>query len=92
MLKDIAHYAGFVAAIILPFFNIPLIYKIIKRGSSEDISLVWVLGVWGCIMIMSPSAFHSPDPIFRVFSYFNVVLFTAVMITTLRYRNGKKHG
>jgi hypothetical protein len=92
MLEHTLHNAAMVAAIILPFFNIPLIWRMIQRGSSEDISMVWVLGVWICIVIMFPSALHSPDSIFRVFSVFNIILFTAVMVTALKYRKGKKNG
>ena len=36
---------GVIAGIALPLFNIPLILKIIKRKSSQDISLTWVIGV-----------------------------------------------
>ena len=79
---------GVVAAIVLPLFNIPLILKIIKRKSSQDISLTWVIGVWVCILIMAPSGFQSKDIVWRTFNYVNIVLFTCVFITTLKYRNG----
>ncbi len=82
---------AFVAAIVLPLFNIPLIMKMIKRKSSEDISLCWVLGVWVCILLMAPSGFRSEDIVWRTFNYVNVVLFTAVMVVTLRYRRGRGH-
>ena len=77
---------GLIAGIVLPLFNIPLIIKIIKRKSSKDISLMWALGVWICIILMSPSAFTSKDIVFRIFSYINVTMFTWVVITVLRYR------
>ena len=79
---------AFCAAIILPLFNIPLIIKIIRRKSSQDISLCWVLGVWICILLMAPSGFRSQDVVWRTFNYFNVVLFTLVAGVTLRYRKG----
>ena len=79
---------AFCAAIVLPLFNIPLIMKIIRRGSSADISLCWVLGVWICILLMAPSGFRSEDIVWRTFNYFNVVLFTVVAMVTLRYRKG----
>jgi hypothetical protein len=44
MMKTIA----LIAAIALPLFNIPLIVRIIKRKSSEDMSISWALGVWIC--------------------------------------------
>ena len=77
---------GLIAGIILPLFNIPLIIKIIKRKSSRDISLVWVMGVWTCIVLMSPSAFTSQDIVWRTFSYINIILFTVVVVTVLKYR------
>ena len=79
---------GLIAGIILPLFNIPLIVKIIKRKSSRDISLIWVLGVWICIVLMSPSAFTSKDIVWRTFSYSNILLFTIVMIVTVKYHRG----
>ena len=82
---------AFIAAVILPFFNIPLILKMIRRRSSQDISLCWVLGVWICILLMAPSSFRSPDIVWRVFNYINLVLFTLVVITTLRYRKTIPH-
>ncbi len=85
-MSELFRNVGLVAGIILPLFNIPLITKIIKRRSSKDISLIWVLGVWVCIVLMSPSAFTSDDIVFRIFSYINVTMFTLVVITVLRYR------
>ncbi len=80
-----------IAAVVLPFFNIPLIIKVIQRRSSRDISLSWALGVWVCILLMAPSGFKSEDVVWRVFNYVNIVFFTAVVIVVLRYRNGGKN-
>ncbi|MCR4336397.1 MAG: hypothetical protein NUV91_01125 [Candidatus Omnitrophica bacterium] len=85
---DFINQVGFVAAIILPLWNIPLIINIVKRKSSRDISLWWALGVWVCILLMAPSGFVSPDPIWRTFNIMNVILFTFVVIFTLKYRKG----
>ncbi|MFH1380420.1 MAG: hypothetical protein ABII23_09090 [bacterium] len=75
-----------IAAIILPFWNIPLIAKIIKRKSSKDISLSWTFGVWICFIIMAPSAISSGELIWKVFTGVNLVMFTAVVICVLMYR------
>lgn len=81
---------GAVAGFILPFFNIPLIARMVKRKSSEDISLVWLLGVWICILLMSPAALTSQDVAFRAFGITNLLFFTVVVVVTLKYRRGKK--
>ena len=86
----LADKIAFVTAIILPFFNIPLILRIIRRRSSQDLSLCWVLGVWVCMLLMAPSAFRSPDIVWRVFNYVNIALFTCVVVTTLKYRKGPR--
>lgn len=83
---------AFVAGIALPLFNIPLIIRMVKRKSSKDISLCWVFGVWACILLMAPSAFQSEDIVWRVFNYNNVLLFTAVVFTTIKYRKGEPSG
>ena len=77
---------GFIAAIVMPLWNIPLIVRIEQRKSSVDISLSWALGVFICILLMLPSALVSPDRTFQVFTMLNVVLFGLVVIQVLRYR------
>ena len=86
MSSNLIEKIGLVAAVVMPFFNIPLILRITKRKSSKDISLFWVLGVWTCIILMAPSAFVSTDIVWRSFNSVNLVMFTAVMITVLKYR------
>lgn len=79
-----------IAAIILPFWNIPLIVRIVKRKSSRDISLYWALGVWVCFVMMAPQAFVSEDKVWRVFNLVNLILFTLVVIFVLAYRRERK--
>lgn len=87
-MKEIIDKIGFIAAVVLPFWNIPLIMKIIKRRSSRDISLSWALGVWVCILLMFPSGVTSIDFTWKVFNIVNLVLFTSVVITIFKYRKG----
>ena len=75
------------AGILLPLFNIPLIMRIIKRKSADEISLVWVFGVWICIFLMSPAAFTSSDFAFRAFGWANVIFFTGVVGVTVKYHH-----
>ena len=89
-MMGVAVKIGAIAGFILPFFNIPLIVRIIKRKSSDDISLVWVIGVWVCILFMSPTALTSSDFAFRAFGVTNLIFFTTVVVVTVRYRLGKK--
>jgi len=77
---------GIIAAIILPFWNIPLIVRMQKRRSSEDVSLYWAIGVWVCFVLMFPSSMASTDIVFKVFSIVNIIFFSAVVIQTLRFR------
>lgn len=88
-MTEIIQQIGFVTAIILPLWNIPLIMKIIERKSSADISLAWVSGVWVCVVLMAPSGFQSQDMVWRAFNVMNLILFTAVFVTVLKYRKGK---
>lgn len=86
MLTSLFKTIGFWTAIILPLFNIPLIIRIIKRRSSEDISLIWALGVWGCIVLMAPSGFLSEDIVWKTFNITNLLLFSVVAFVTVKYR------
>ncbi|NQT06128.1 MAG: hypothetical protein HQ575_01160 [Candidatus Omnitrophica bacterium] len=85
MLEKIA----LVAAIILPLWNIPLIVRIIKRRSSDDISIFWALGIWTCFVLMAPDALRSSDLVWRVFNIVNLIFFSAVVIAVLAYRKNK---
>jgi len=80
---------GFWAAVILPLWDIPLILRIIKRKSSEDISIVWAVGLWATSVLMAPSAFISGDRIAVGFNTVNVATLTVVMIVVCKYRKGK---
>lgn len=80
------HKIALVVGIILPFWNIPLVWRVIKRRSSEDISIYWALGVWVCLALMAPSAFLSQDPVWRVFNIVNLAIFSIVVIIVLAYR------
>ena len=77
---------GAIAGFILPFFNIPLIIRIVQRKSSADLSLVWVGGVWVCIILMSPAALTSDDLAFKAFGWTNLIFFTAVAFVAFKYR------
>ncbi|MBL7157255.1 MAG: hypothetical protein ISS92_03720 [Candidatus Omnitrophica bacterium] len=81
---------AFIAAIVLPFWNIPLIIRIVKRKSSKDISLYWALGVWTCFLLMAPEAFRSDDVVWRTFNIVNLVFFTGVVVTVIAYRVGNR--
>src|SRR5438309_970710 len=76
---------GIISGILMPVFNIPLILRIVRRRSSEDISLVWVVGVWICVIGILPSSLQSPDPVLSAFGIVNGLLFTGVFITVLYF-------
>ena len=76
---------GMVSAVVMPFFDIPLIARIIQRKSSIDISLIWVFGIWACILGMLPSSLISTDPILVAFGIVNTILFTAVVVVVVWY-------
>jgi uncharacterized protein with PQ loop repeat len=76
---------GMLSGIIMPLFNIPLILRIIRRRSSADISLLWVIGVWSCVMAMLPSSLQSSDPVLVVFGIINSLSFSAVFFTVLYF-------
>lgn len=76
---------GLVAGILMPFFNIPLIIRIIRRKTSQDISLTWVFGVWICIVGMFPSSLMSHDMVLKGFGISNLLLFSAVVVVVWIY-------
>ncbi|HNX67869.1 MAG TPA: hypothetical protein PLL75_03650 [Candidatus Omnitrophota bacterium] len=87
----ILNYVSLFASIILPLFNIPLIIRIVKRKSADDISLVWVFGVWICILLMSPGALTSKDATFYWFGWMNLIFFTGVVFVTVKYHHKFKN-
>ena len=76
---------GMISAIAMPFFDIPLMARIVQRKSSADISLIWVIGAWFCVMGMLPQSLHSADPALRAFGIVNGILFTGVFATVLYF-------
>ncbi len=77
---------GLIAAVILPLWNLPLIFRTIQRKSSKDLSLWWAGGVWVCLALMAPSGFYSLDVVWRTFSLLNFILFSVVFVVTLIYQ------
>lgn len=86
---EIAQKIGLIAAVVLPLWNIPMIVRIVKRKSSEDISLFWALGVWICFVLMAPSGLVSKDLVWKVFNVVNFILFSCVVIAVLIFRKKK---
>jgi len=76
---------GLVCAVAMPFFNIALIARIWRRKSSDDISLVWVTGVWICIAGMAPASLTSQDPVLKAFGTVNLVFFTGVLVAAFLF-------
>ena len=82
-------YIPVIAAAALPLFDIPLIMRIVKRKSSADISIVWVVGLWVCSVLMAPAAIlHSSDLVWKTFNIVIVVLLTAVLVAVIYYHKG----
>ena len=81
---------GILGSVALPLFNIPLIAHIIKRKSSDDLSLFWAIGVWVCIVLMTPQALRSSDMAFKIFGILNIIFFSVVVFFILKYRTKPK--
>ncbi len=86
-LETFAKTLGLLGGIAMPFCNIPLITRIIRRKSSQDISLAWVLGVEACVLAMLPAAFLTQDPVLRVFGITNSFFFTLVTAVVWIYHS-----
>lgn len=83
-------HLGLWSSIALPFFNIPLMVRLYKRKSSEDMSLIWVLGVFFCLVGMAPAGLQSDDFTFQVFSTINLLFFSGVTFLVIYYRTKPK--
>lgn len=83
-------HLGLWSSIALPFFNIPLMVRLYKRKSSEDLSLIWVVGVFLCLLGILPDALESQDFTYKVFGITNVSFYSGVTFLALYYRVRKK--
>ena len=83
---DWVQKVGMISGITLPLFNIPLIITLIKRKSSKELSLTWAVGVWVCIVLMTPQALRSQDIAFRAYGIVNIIFFSVVVFFVLEYR------
>ena len=79
---------GFWAGVALPLWDIPLIVHVVKRKSSQDISVSWAVGIWFTSVLMAPSAFISGDKLAIGFNIMNVTMLTGVVIVVIKYRKG----
>ncbi|MBU1146892.1 MAG: hypothetical protein KKD11_00900 [Candidatus Omnitrophica bacterium] len=78
-----------VASIVMPLWNIPLIMRIIKRRSSNDISISWAIGIWLCLLAMFPSGLKSDFLVWKVFAIANLFMFSIVLLVTILFHNKK---
>lgn len=78
-----------IASIALPLWNIPLVIRIIKRRSSEDISLFWAIGVWVCLLAMLPSGLKNDFIVWKVFVIANFILFSFVAFVAILFHKNK---
>ena len=78
-----------VASIVMPLWNIPLIIRIIKRRSSNDISTAWAIGIWACLLAMFPSGLRSDFLVWKVFAIANLSMFSIVLLVTILFHNKK---
>lgn len=86
MAGDWIEKVGIVSSVALPLFNIPLIFRLVKRKSSDDFSIAWAVGVWACIILMTPQALRSSDVAFRAYGIVNIFFFSVVAFLILKYR------
>ncbi len=86
MTSNVWPIVGTVAAAIMPLFNLPLIWKIVRRKSSKDISLLWLFGIWTCALLMVPQVLLTNDTTLKTFGLCNFFLFSGVVIVVLKYR------
>ena len=87
-MKPFFLYLGVVAGFVLPFFNIPFILTIRKNKSSKDISLVWAVGIFVCVLLMLPQSLLSQDLSFKIFGIANFVLYSFAFYHIIYYRKG----
>lgn len=89
--QQMHHYSwkdhlGLWSSIALPFFNIPLMIRLYQRKSSADMSLIWVMGVFTCLLGMLPDGLESTDFTFKIFSIVNITFFSGVTFLVIYYR------
>ena len=88
-MNNIIEKVGMISAVALPLFNIPLIVRLVQRKRSEDFSLAWAVGVWVCIVGMTPQALRSSDAAFRAFGIVNILFFSVVAFLVVKYSRRK---
>lgn len=79
------------ASVVMPLWNIPLIVKVIRRKSADDLSLFWLWGVWTCMLLMIPWALVTQELVLKVFSFVNFILFSGVVMAVMKYRRRDVH-
>ena len=82
---NLVDITGFIGSI-MPLWNIPLIIKIVRNQSSNEISLLWLFGVWVSILCLLPQSLKSLNLHLKVSGILNVIFFSIVAFTVLYYK------
>ena len=85
--ESVVKVLGILGAGLMPVCNIPLVARIVKRKSSEDISLGWVFGVEACVLAMLPSSLQSADPVLKIYGISNSIFFSIVTAVVWIYHS-----
>lgn len=80
-----------IGSVVMPLWNIPLIIKIRRRRSADDLSLSWLWGVWACIAVMLPWGIITTSIVLKAFSIVNFALFSCVVFIVMKYRKRKNN-
>ncbi len=81
-LKNLA----FIASVVIPLFNVPLIARMIQRKSSADLSMVWLFGVLSCLLLMLPYGIVTEDQVMKYFAIVNASVFSIVVLVAVFFR------
>lgn len=79
-----------IAGILLPFWNIPLIVRVVRRRSSKDISLYWAFGVWFCLLLMLPHGLLTEEVVLTAFTISNFTLFTITALIIIIFHKERR--
>ena len=74
---------GFWAGVALPLFDIPLIIHVVKRKSSADISMIWIVGLWATSVML---LIGTKEQMAMGFNIVNVLMLTILMAVVIKYR------
>lgn len=77
---------GYICSMIVPVFHIPLIMKLVRKKSSQEWSLLSVIGFWIATLGIQPWALMTDDRALTILNTLSLMFISVELVLVIKYR------